>query len=420
MIPPPRPKSPPEPRVAVACVWLALSFAVLAVDLHVVPLGDADLPRDGRPLNPLPPAVAGVVGLLAPWAYWSRYRAFGLVPVGAAAMLLGTVWSWAAGAWDGWHWALAGGGVGLVFGGANRALVRTAGVRAVAVEVAGGCVVFALGLTYVSLARHGRSWVEYERLTAAVLVGLSLLLSAVSVVGLFRPLFELSLEPVVWLSYRIRGRGPGLTAIPSDGPCLVVANHACWLDPLFLAKVLPRPITPIMTARFFNVWFLKPLLKHVFRVIVVPENAIKRETPEIDEAIAALDRGACVVIFPEGYLRRKEEQPLRRFGRGVWEILRARPDTPVVTCWIEGGWGSYCSYYNGKPTQNKRPDVRRPIGVGASAPVVVDAATLAHHLDTRLGLMNRVADARKHIGLGELPPYVLPSRDEAEAGEAGA
>src|SRR5581483_4506941 len=153
-------------------------------------------------------------------------------------------------------------------------------------------------------------------------------------------------------------------------------------------------------------------LMRAFGVIRVPEATFKQDPAEIREAVAALDRGACVVIFPEGFLRRSEEKPLKRFGRGVWQILRERPGTPVFTCWIEGAWGSYCSYYRGKPTKNKRPDFRRPIGVGVSAAVVVDPATLESHLPTRLFLMNRVAEARKHLGLPELPAFELPGRSE--------
>ena len=53
--------------------------------------------------------------------------------------------------------------------------------------------------------------------------------------------------------------------------------------------------------------------------------------------------------------------PLSQFGQGVWHILHERPDTPVVVCWIEGGWGCYFSYYNGPPTVNKRFDWWRRI-----------------------------------------------------------
>ena len=88
--------------------------------------------------------------------------------------------------------------------------------------------------------------------------------------------------------------------------------------------------------------------------------------------------------------------------------------TPVVACWIEGAWGSYCSYRGGTPTKNKKPDLRRPIAVGVGAPVAVDAATLEGHLATRLFLMNRVAAARSHLGLPELPAFELPPKGDDE------
>ena len=214
--------------------------------------------------------------------------------------------------------------------------------------------------------------------------------------------------------YRIRGAGPGLTDFPKTGPCLVIANHACWLDPIFLAAVLPRPITPMMTAKFYDLPILRRLMVK-FGVIRVPEKALKKDAPEIQEAVAALDRGECVVIFPEGYLRRTEDRPLRRFGQGVWQILKARPNTPVFAAWIEGGWGSYTSYFNGRPTKNKKRDFWRRIGVAMSAAVTIPTAELAEHLRTRIHLMNLVAEARKHLGLDPLPRFEIPTKaDDAE------
>jgi 1-acyl-sn-glycerol-3-phosphate acyltransferase len=201
----------------------------------------------------------------------------------------------------------------------------------------------------------------------------------------------------------------------------VVANHACWFDPLFLGKVLPRQITPMMGSDFYDLPVIRWLMVHVFHTIRVPEKALKKDVPqEIVEAVAALDRGECVVLFPEGYLRRSDDRPLRRFGRGVWHILSQRPDTPVYACWIEGAWGTFTSYRGGPPTKNKRPDLRRPVAVAVPEPVTVDPATLAHHLTTRLALMNRVAASRALLGLPELPAYQLPEKDEAESGGEGA
>ena len=231
---------------------------------------------------------------------------------------------------------------------------------------------------------------------------------------LLRPAIELAVEPVLWWMYRIRGIGPGLKTFPKSGPCLVVANHACWFDPLFLAKVLPRPITPMMTSRFYDRPLLKWLVKRVFHAIRVHERALKSDVPEeIRDAIAALDRGECVVIFPEGLMRRTEEKLVKRFGRGVWQILAARPATPVFECWIEGGWGSFCSYRGGKPMQGKRVDFRRAIDVAISGRVVLDVATLAEHLKTRFALMNRCLDSRVLLGLPDVSRFELPKSGDA-------
>jgi len=232
----------------------------------------------------------------------------------------------------------------------------------------------------------------------------------------YRAAFELVLEQVARFFYRIRSTGPGANDSPVIGPLLVVANHACWPDPLFIGKVLPRPIKPIMTQRFYEIWFLKPLLKYVFRVIVVPEAPLRREAPELQQAIAALDRGECVVIFPEGYLRRKDDVPLRRFGQGVWHILSARPGTPVQACWIEGGWGSKFSYRDGPPGSKKKPmDWARRIDVAMGRAEVVPPEVLADQLGTRIALMNRVLEARSILDVQPLQPFELPShRDGAE------
>jgi hypothetical protein len=89
-------------------------------------------------------------------------------------------------------------------------------------------------------------------------------------------------------------------------------------------------------------------------------------------------------------------------GKGIWRILRDRPETPVVVCWIEGGWGSYTSYWNGPPLANKRPDWWRSIRIGVSEPQVLAPALLEDHRATRVYLMRACLEARRHLGL-EVP-----------------
>lgn len=243
-----------------------------------------------------------------------------------------------------------------------------------------------------------------------IMIVFGLLLIAYSWLRLFRFTFELFIEFLTRIGYKIVSHGEN--NIPLSGPVLIVANHACWWDPLFLAAIVPRPITPMMTASFHDIWFLKPIMKHAIGVVRVPESTARREAPEIHQAIAALDNGQCVVLFPEGYLRRKEDVPLRRFARGVHEILKARPNTRVVACWVEGAWGSWCSWKGGPPAKGKRVDLRRKIDIGVAAPIKVPATVLENHLATRVFLMNAVNAARPLTGVPPLPEFTVPQHDD--------
>jgi 1-acyl-sn-glycerol-3-phosphate acyltransferase len=179
-----------------------------------------------------------------------------------------------------------------------------------------------------------------------------------------------------------------------------------------MGQIVPTPITPMMTSKFYDLPVIAWLMRRVIGTIRVPDTPFRHEAPELEEAVRALDRGACVVLFPEGFLRRKEEVPLRRFGRGVWKILSDRPATPVFACWIEGGWGSYFSFRGGPPTKGKRPDIRRPIRVAVTGPFTVDPAVLADHMATRMHLMERVNAARPLLGLEPLALAAAPEGDK--------
>ena len=223
----------------------------------------------------------------------------------------------------------------------------------------------------------------------------------------FRELLELALEVLIWPFYRVRAHGPGLKQIPPRGPCIVIANHSAWFDPMWLAKVLPRKLIPMMTSVFYDLPVINWLMIHAAQAIRVQAGGFRRDVPELKEAVAALDRGECLVVFPEGAMRRKEEQPLRNFGQGVYHILKERPDTPVVACWIDGGWGCYFSYWNGPPTKNKKLDFWRRIEVGVSAPETIAPELLNQHRALRTYLMKACLEARRHLGK---EPYQLEER----------
>jgi 1-acyl-sn-glycerol-3-phosphate acyltransferase len=339
-------------------------------------------------------------------------RSVGLVPFAATGMLLALVYALLTA-------DLLGPSLVLGFmGGLLNAPLRAAYQAAVPADARGNAMAVANAVNY--LAMIGLSGV----LLALSAAGLSptgqvivvALLAALAAAAmwwfLLRDSFEVVLELLLLPFYRIHGYGPGLTKVPPRGPVLVIANHCAWFDPTWLGKVLPRHLYPMMTSDFYDLPGMRWLLKNVFHVIRVQASSFRRQAPELNEAIARLDQAGCVVVFPEGYLRRVAEPSVRMFGQGVWRILQARPETPVVVCWIEGGWGSYTSYAGGKPTKNKRMDFWRRIDVAVSESQLVPPDILADSRSTRLYLMRACLQARGYLGL-DVPP--LPEMVEEES-----
>lgn len=360
------------------------------------------------------PVVFGswLVGFLLPRLHPFRFRVLGLAPFAAT---VGVIFLVAIGGPPDTRPAWQVGGFCLLEGLAVGAVLRyrdrfRAELRHLTIAALVGVgVAVAILWSYSTFAREDA---EAQAAYPWVLLGFAIAAALLAWLTLFRSAVEFIVEFPATLMYKLTHAGPGVAAFPQTGPVIVIANHAAWFDPLFLAKWVPRPITPMMTAKFYDTPILRTLLRRVFYVIRVSEIAIRREAPEIQEAIAALDAGKCVVIFPEGYLRRKEDQPLRRFGQGIWQILKERPDTPVVACWLEGNWGSYFSFKDGPPTKNKKKDLRQPIAVAMSAPETVPPEVLAEHLPTRVYLMNKVLEARAHLGLPAIPRVELPAAQD--------
>jgi 1-acyl-sn-glycerol-3-phosphate acyltransferase len=232
---------------------------------------------------------------------------------------------------------------------------------------------------------------------------------------LYREVVEQIMEILLAPLYRVKGHGRGLDVLPLRGPLLVVANHSAWCDPIWIAKVLPRSLHPMMTSDFYDLPFMRWLMKNVARAIRVQSSTFRREAPELQEAIAALDAGESVLIFPEGSLRKNQQRPLRHFGQGVWHILSQRPQTPVAVCWIEGGWGCFFSYWKGHPTKNKRMDFWRHIDVAVGEAHCLDAATLADLKSTRAYLERKCREMRGVLGLEVPKPDNEP--EESSVGE---
>ena len=300
---------------------------------------------------------------------------------------------------------------------------RTAYLAAVPKDARGNALAIKNAIIYLAMSCASALFFVVTRTgllgNRGQLVAVATLAALGGVVGLVvfkRETIEQLLEFVLWPLYRIKAHGPGLAALPHRGPAIIIANHAAWLDPIWLGKVSAPSLTPLMTSQFFDLPVLGWIMKGMNAAIRVEDTGkLRRDIPELDAAIDLLDRGGTVLIFPEGHMRRKEELVLRRFGQGIWRILCKRPETPVFACWIDGGWGSYFSYWQGKPTKNKRMDWWRYIDIGVSEPIRLGAETLAEAHETRRQLMCACLEARRWLGR---EPFSLNPAETSET--AGA
>lgn len=123
--------------------------------------------------------------------------------------------------------------------------------------------------------------------------------------------------------------------VPPEGPLIVAANHASYVDPWILGGVFPRgPIRFLMNERWFNRSALWRAIFVRYGVLVTdgrsPGTTIRR-------VIEALDAGAVVGIFPEGRISHDGRVGRARTGIG---LIAARSGVPVVPCGIRGAFES--------------------------------------------------------------------------------
>jgi 1-acyl-sn-glycerol-3-phosphate acyltransferase len=387
-----------------ASLWRLAGFVALTAAGAATLLASYD---SGGPLEPLA-LVGGGAAAGCGLAAWQRHpvRRRGLAPFGTLALV--AAFLWCALFLPSEPPGVATGAILLGFGGALTAVplccefsaATRADTRGKGVVVAGAVCAAAVvtsALLLHALAHGGILPTPFWQF--AFLAVLALIGTVVAVRRHFRAMVENIVECLVWPVYRIRAHGPGKDKMPLRGPMLVVSNHTSYADIFFLGKVTPRSLVPMMTSLFYDLPFIRWWMVHVVHTIRVEAATFRREAPELREAAERLRRGECLVIFPEARLRTREDALLRPFGQGVWHILREAPETVVTPVWIEGGWGSWASYYKGPPMKNKRFDFWRRIDVCIGEPAPLPPDVLQDQRRTREYLREACFACRAYIGL---------------------
>lgn len=143
-------------------------------------------------------------------------------------------------------------------------------------------------------------------------------------------------DRIVWLMSRLlvlpllhapplRMRRRGTEHLPRSGPVLIVCNHVSVADPIVLmAAARPRRTAMMAKSELFRMrtlgWYLR-------RVRAFPVRRGTADFVAIRHAVRLLERGECVVVFPEGKVSRSGVMRRGFPGAGM---LGMRPGVVVV------------------------------------------------------------------------------------------
>ncbi len=141
----------------------------------------------------------------------------------------------------------------------------------------------------------------------------------------------------VFLTY-FRMQRIGREHIPRSGPVIIAANHRSFLDPFVLGTLVRRPVYFVAKSELFR----HPLIAWWLNCLgAFPVDRGQGDRDAMDTARRILERGDCVVIFPEGTRTRPGALGAPRRGFGRLALQTGAPVVPVAVIGTEDvrkGW----------------------------------------------------------------------------------
>lgn len=124
----------------------------------------------------------------------------------------------------------------------------------------------------------------------------------------------------------------GLENIPEDGSGIVAANHISFLDSFFLPLVIPRRVTYLAKAEYWDSWKTRWFFDLVGQIPVRRDDS-KKSLAALEAGERVLNKGGLLGIYPEG-----TRSPDGRLYRGKTGVARmaAQCNVPVVPVGLIG------------------------------------------------------------------------------------
>ena len=124
----------------------------------------------------------------------------------------------------------------------------------------------------------------------------------------------------------------GLEHLPRDRPCVIVANHASYLDGVVLVAALPRTFAFVAKSELERQWIPRRFLRRIGAVFVERFD-LRRGMADARRVAQAVQDGHALLFFAEGTFTRMPG--LLPFRMGAF-IAAAEAGVPVVPVTIRG------------------------------------------------------------------------------------
>jgi 1-acyl-sn-glycerol-3-phosphate acyltransferase len=198
------------------------------------------------------------------------------------------------------------------------------------------------------------------------------------------------LFPVDSLLFRIRWHHLERMTPPSEGGVIIALNHISHIDTVLMARLVwssGRVPRFMIKAGVFTKPFLGRIMRGAGQIPV--HRGTTDAANSLRDAVAALERGEAIVIYPEGTITKDPAQWPMEAKTGIGRLVLLAPDTPVVPV---GQWGAQHrkGFSLGRfKRRTARASVGEPLDLRRFRAAEPSAATLREVTDT---IMSAVRD----------------------------
>lgn len=192
-----------------------------------------------------------------------------------------------------------------------------------------------------------------------------------------------------------------LTRAP--GGIIVAVNHLSWFDPLVVAYTLwtaDRPPRFLAKEPMFRVPVIGRIIRGAGQIPVYRETADAASA--IRDALSALARGECVVVYPEGTMTRDPDMwPMSaKTGAVRMALLSGAPLFPMAQWGAQEVMAPYVKEFRLLPRKTMHVLVGEPVDLADLAGRPLDAATMHEASDRLMDAITALLSEIRH----EPPP----------------